>query len=50
MISLLSGMALSRSVCSNAFMTFVLDESLSIFGGDLANRSIEDVSSSLRGR
>ena len=41
-ISLSSGMALSRSVCSNAFVTFVLDEALSIFGDDVANRSIED--------
>ena len=41
-ISLLSGMALSRSVCSNAFVTFVLDEALSIFGDDVANRRIED--------
>ena len=41
-ISLLSGMALSRSVCSNEFMTFVLNEALSIFGDDVANRSIED--------
>ena len=41
-ISILSGMALSRSVCSNAFVTFVLDEALSIFGNDVANRSIED--------
>ena len=39
-ISLLSEMALSQSVCSNAFVTFVLDEALSIFGDDVANRSI----------
>lgn len=38
-ISLLSGMTLNRSVCSNGFETFVLGEALSIFGDDVANRS-----------
>ena len=39
---LLSGMALSHSVSSNGFVTFVLDEALSIFADDVANRRTEE--------
>lgn len=42
----LSGISLSHCVCSNGYVTFVLEKAFSIFDDDLANRCIEDFRSS----